>query len=329
MPRVFSAPTVSAAGVFAGEMIAAHNRPAVLRLAQIAGRRDHHEPRVDRALHRLAERVFAVGFEDGVPEREVDDPELILRLVRDGPVDGVDDVAGLALTVRAEHPEADDVRLGRDAGVGPLIMPCDDARDVRAVPEAIAAQPRPAREVHARDDPAAERGVRGDAGVDDRDADAASPEAVSCGRGQVQATRGAAPDLRRAGRLVRDRHHAADGHVPRQVGDVRVFAERDQLAAGDLEHSAPADALPDMRPVARRKRLYLGGRSRNDDAGGFVGSCGDAVSQIAREPRPARTRLRGYAERNEHGGDGETDAAARRQSCTRKFNHGNPQNNRL
>ena len=66
MPRVLSAPTVSAAGVLPGEMIAADDRPAVLRLPEVARRRHHDEPGVDRALHRLAQRIVAVGLEHRV-----------------------------------------------------------------------------------------------------------------------------------------------------------------------------------------------------------------------------------------------------------------------
>ena len=111
------APTVSADGVLPGEMMPpTTGRPSAV-LPMLPAAATTTSPRRDRALHRLAQRIVAVGFEHRVPERQVDDADPVLRLVRDHPVDGVDHVARVARAVRAEHAQADDVRPGRDAGV--------------------------------------------------------------------------------------------------------------------------------------------------------------------------------------------------------------------
>ena len=69
---------------------------AVLRLAEIARRRHHHHPRVDRALRRLAQRIVAIRLEHRMPERQVDDADVDTAAVLDRPVDRVDDVARVA-----------------------------------------------------------------------------------------------------------------------------------------------------------------------------------------------------------------------------------------
>ena len=70
-------------------------------------------------------------------------------------------------------------------------------------------------------------------------------------------------------------------HVTRQVRDVRVLAERDELPAGDLEDRAAPDALLDARAVAGRERLHLGVGAGDDDPRGILRLRRDAVGQIA------------------------------------------------
>ena len=59
-------------------MIAAHHGRAVASLPEIARRRHDHQPGIDRALHRRAQRIVAIRLEHGMPERQVDDANPIL-----------------------------------------------------------------------------------------------------------------------------------------------------------------------------------------------------------------------------------------------------------
>ena len=69
MPLVLQAPTVSAAGALPGDTMPPTIGRAVRRLAEIACRRHHHHPRVDRPLHGLAQRIVTITFEHWVAER--------------------------------------------------------------------------------------------------------------------------------------------------------------------------------------------------------------------------------------------------------------------
>jgi hypothetical protein len=110
------------------------------------------------------------------------------------------------------------------------------------------------------------------------------------------------------------------------VRHVRILAERDQLTAGDLEHRPASDALPDARAIADRERLHFRVGAGDDDARGILRSSRDAVGQIARETRAARTRLRGHSEGTEDGnGKGQREASTCRQGSTQNIDHGYPQ----
>jgi hypothetical protein len=78
--------------------------------------------------------------------------------------------------------------------------------------------------------------------------------------------------------------------------DVGVLAERDELAARDLEDRAATNRLPDLRALADRKDPHLGVGASDDDPRRILGACRDAVRQIARETRAPRASLRRHDE---------------------------------
>ena len=150
-------------------------------------------------------------------------------------------------------------------------MPADNAGHVRAVAELVATHAARLGEVDAGDDAAAERPVRRDARVNHRDADAPAREAAE--------PLEAAPHLVGTGRRLGDRH-AIDGDVAREMRDVGVLAERDELSAGDVEHGATHEGLLDPRAVARGNGPDLRFGPRDDDAGGLVGTGREAVGKV-------------------------------------------------
>ena len=87
----------------------AEHRLAVLRLPEIARRGDDDEAGIDGALGRPGQRIGLVRLEHGLAEREIDDPDPVLRLVGDRKIDGVDDVAAVAGAVGPQDLERDDV----------------------------------------------------------------------------------------------------------------------------------------------------------------------------------------------------------------------------
>src|SRR6478672_1671966 len=114
-----------------------------------------------------------------MPERNVDDADVVFRLVRDRPFDAGNRVAGEASAVSAENADVDEIRAGRDAAsverrhpAGRAAGAGDDAGDVRAVAVGISHARIAGDEADVRDDYVGERLVRGDAGIDHRDADA-------------------------------------------------------------------------------------------------------------------------------------------------------------
>ena len=150
---------------------------AGLVLAGVSGGRDDDEAGRRRFLHRLHKGIVFRGRENRVAERQVDDLDVEVRLVGDHVLDRLDDVARLAFALPVEHLQADEVDFRRDALklVGRLdAAAADQAGDVRAV--AVVVERRDgdaaAREIVEAGDAAQEVEARGDAGIDDRDADA-------------------------------------------------------------------------------------------------------------------------------------------------------------
>ena len=136
-----------------------------------------------------------------------------------------DDVAREAAAVGAEHSDVDEVRSRRDAAgifrrhaVGGRCAAGDDSGDVRAVTELVGHLRIAGDEAHVRDDPVCQRRVRRDAGIEDRDADAAPVDSRDAERPE-QRVSGARLIRRR--RRVRDHRRAAHGHIAGQMVDRR------------------------------------------------------------------------------------------------------------
>ena len=119
----------------------------------------------------------------------------------------------------------------------------------------------PRHEIDARDHARVERGVRRDAGIDDRDADAA---AVVAGRAeQAEQPARALPHRAGAGHLVGDRHVADDRRIRRDVRERGIVRHRVEFRARDLQRDRSlefaaddaAQAAADRREVSFRRRL--------------------------------------------------------------------------
>ena len=94
-------------------------------------------------------------------ERHIDDTQLVASLVLDRPLEGEDDVRHVAVTVRAEHPQADEFRARRHAHIGrpfgrtaAASASDDDAGHMRAMAVRVWRAAVVVDEVDARDDPA-------------------------------------------------------------------------------------------------------------------------------------------------------------------------------
>ena len=236
-------------GRVTGRGDAAHHRLAVGRLADVAGRCHDHDAGAHRALHRLVERVVAEALGDGRAERHVDDADVELGAVLDGPVHGLDHVAHEARSVVAEHAQVDEVGARRHAGVALAAAGVDgvarhDAGDVRAVTVAVEAAATIAvpREVHAGDHLAVQRAVRRDARVDDGHADALAVHRAERRHHAVQGGVG-------AGGLGRERHLRAHDRVRRHGRHVGVGGERVELPGRHLEHRAALQPLLQLQRV--------------------------------------------------------------------------------
>ena len=90
---MFDGPDGEDVGRVARRDDAADDRAAVRHLAEVARRRHDHDPRIDRALGRLAQRVVEIRLLDGMAERQVQHANVELIPMRHRPVDRVDHVA--------------------------------------------------------------------------------------------------------------------------------------------------------------------------------------------------------------------------------------------
>ena len=222
-----------------------------------------------------------------------------------GPVDRLDHVAGEAAAVGVEHLEADDERSGRHAArVIPTIGAGgrDDPRHVRAVPvvvlratkhparprtrtgtvvrhppEALPGPLRSGGEVHADDNPAAQLGEVGDAGVDHRHANTLAGHALDALRPAVH------PYLVGANRGVGHGHVGAHTVVARKRRHTRIGGERRQLAGQHVHHGAGVKSLADPQPVPRRHPVHLRLRAGDDDAGAVGAACLDPILKVLGE----------------------------------------------
>ena len=299
----------------AGRRDAAKHRPPVLGLPAVARRRHHHEARLHRTLHRLAQRVVAPALGHVGAERQVHDADAELVLVGDRPVDGLHHGAHLAKAVLVEHLQVDQVRARRHARRALRLalrhgLPRHDARHVRAVAVLVDPAPLRVREVHARHHLAPDGGVRRDAGVDHRDAHAAARRGAQP-RGQ------AAPHVLGARHRRRHAHVRADVGVGRQGIHLGVGRQLLERAGRHLEHGAPAQGLLHQQAVARRDALQAG-RGPGDDDVHRPGVAGrQPLGQIRRHPGTAALGLDGKRQRQDRAGqDDERDRpAGRRDAC--------------
>ena len=92
-------------------------------------------------------------------ERKVDDPDVVLRLMVDDPVDGVNHIAREAAARVIQHAHVDERRArGDPAGIGRrdarrrARLAHDDAGDVRAVAEGVGRVRVAGDEAHIGDD---------------------------------------------------------------------------------------------------------------------------------------------------------------------------------
>src|SRR5581483_4273585 len=81
----------------------------------IAGGDYHHDSRLPRRFHGLAERVVSVTLEHLPSEREVDHPDVVGVLQLDGGLEGIDYLAVAARTVLIEDTQVDEVHIGGNA----------------------------------------------------------------------------------------------------------------------------------------------------------------------------------------------------------------------
>ena len=89
----------------AGRRDAAQDACSVRLLSEIPRGGDDEYPGAHRTLHRRAYRIVAIRLIHRPAERQVDDADVVLLLVLNRPVDGLDDIARRARTVVAEHAQ--------------------------------------------------------------------------------------------------------------------------------------------------------------------------------------------------------------------------------
>ena len=127
--------------------VARRGDAAIQRLAlgsaPVIACRDHHgDAGADGALHRLAHRIVAIGLQHRRAQRQVDHANLVLMLVRNHPVDGLNHITRHARPIVPQHAEVHELRARRDAAIRLRLgehaaLAGHDARHVRAVPEAV------------------------------------------------------------------------------------------------------------------------------------------------------------------------------------------------
>ena len=108
-----------------------------LRAAAVVARGGHHDnPCRHQTLRRQRERVGVIRLVHTRRNRQIHDPDVQRRFVRQNVVERRDDVADASPSRIVEDFENDEVCAGRDAGSGAAgIEPVarNDSRDVRAV----------------------------------------------------------------------------------------------------------------------------------------------------------------------------------------------------
>ena len=132
--------------------------------------------------------------------------------------------------------------------------------------------------------------MRRDAGVEERDADAA---AVRAGNGtDAQQPRGPGPHLIGGRGLVRDRHRRLHRQIAGKMLDLAVETERVNLCAVRLEHRFMFQHTQDEQPVPVGNALHRVGTAMDDDRRSRVRPRCLAGQQIARDMRTMSSRQR-------------------------------------
>ena len=144
VPLWLDAPTVITHGALPGAPMAPYCGPAARSAAEIAGRGDDDQPRLDGAPGGEGQRVGLVRLVDTSGDREVDDPQTQGVLARNRVVDRGDDVADVTLARGVEDLCDEQRGAGRDAAAAAariVAVARDDAGDVRAVPVVVVRRP--------------------------------------------------------------------------------------------------------------------------------------------------------------------------------------------
>ena len=160
-----------------------------------------------------------------------------------------------------------------------------NAGDVRPVPVLVEAGPAVVSEVSAGNDAAAQFRHVGHARVDDGNADAGAGHARRAERGQP------AVDLVGARRLHRGRHLRRHELVARERVDLRVAGHCLELVAGDLEHRAALQPLPDLQAVPRHNLVDARLRTGEDDRRRATVARPQLLDEIAGQARTAPLAL--------------------------------------
>ena len=195
----------------------------------------------------------------------------------DGVVERRDDVADVAVAVAVEHLEDDQARARRDAAARAIRIVAvagDDPGDVRAVAVVVVRERLEVDEVHEMDDAIGAEVVvpGGDAGVDDRDADARAVDA------EVRARPASPRSSRRSAPSSPPR--ADRGGQQRLQGRRRAGRAR-RRALPRPAHAATAERRPGMPPRERMRESA---------------SAPSAVSTMTLDvPRPSCARRRSAA----------------------------------
>ena len=158
----------------------------------------------------------------GVAERQVDDLDLVGRVILADPFERIDHVARLTRAIISEDAQCDDVHLRRDARVvteRQLAVTRDDAGDVRAVTATINRRAAAADEILELANAAEQVGVRVNSGIDDRDRRAAQKRGnLAAGGNRTHAPRASGQPGRGRGNNRVNRRRGSGGELRCECG---------------------------------------------------------------------------------------------------------------
>ena len=172
----------------------------------------------------------------------------------------------------------------------------DDAGDVRAVSVAIHPRAATAREVHVGHHTAPQRGMVGNAAVDDGHANA--PAGDRAQGLHLPRPRGLSP--RHGGG---HRHMTANHGIARKRAHLPIVRQRLERGGGDREHRARRQQLLGAEAVPARQPLYAVGRARHNHVHRRRAARRQVRLEVGRQPRPplARVGRHGHEQQPEEG----------------------------